>query len=81
MSRTSTSARYRASRPVDVLAETLAEHAHHQQHRVGAVRPRDEELHGVDDEVLAQHGHVDRVGDVGEVVERAAERSRARSAR
>ena len=54
------------------LRRPLAEHADHEQHRVRAVPASDVELHLVDDEVLAQHRDVDRVGDIGEVVERAA---------
>jgi len=60
-------------RDVCVVARHVPEHAHHEQHGVGSVTARHEELHGVDDEVLTEHRDVDRVGYVGQVAERAAE--------
>ncbi len=45
--------------------------AYHEQDGVGAVATRHERLHGVDDEVLLQHRHVDSVSHVGQVGETA----------
>ena len=41
----------------------IVEHREHQQDRVGTVIARSIELHGVDNEVLAQHRKVRRHGD------------------
>ena len=54
----------------------LLQRGHDQQHQVGPVGPGLPELVGADHEVLAQHRHLHRVPDRGQVLQAAAEPAR-----
>ena len=62
----------RSSRPIE---RVLLERGDDQQHQVGAVRASLVHLVARDDEVLAQHRHLDRRTDRDQVIEAAAEPS------
>ena len=66
----------RASRAMQSRQRRVVERADDEQHGVGAGQARLEQLVFVDDEILAQHRHVDGRADGGEVSQRAVEERR-----